>query len=244
MGSDDLWLVEFYAPWCGHCKNLAPEWAKAATQLKGEVKVGKVDATAETALGQRFKIGGYPTIKLFPSGKKSDDITEDYNGSRDAGSISSWALEKKAQYKPAPEPIQLIDQETFDKVCDANLICLIAFLPHIYDSSAEERNGYLELLKESGATNRVHPIGWLWSQGGDQLALEETLGLNSGYPGLVAVSLKKKKVGVFTSSFSKKNVDSFINALILGKQPLYNLNDRPTVKTVTPWDGKDHQVIY
>jgi protein disulfide-isomerase A6 len=50
LGSKDIWFVEFYAPWCGHCKKLEPEWNEAATKLKGQVKLGKVDATVETGL--------------------------------------------------------------------------------------------------------------------------------------------------------------------------------------------------
>lgn len=45
--SDDSWVVEFYAPWCGHCKSLEPEWNSLPGLLKGDVKVGKVDATVE-----------------------------------------------------------------------------------------------------------------------------------------------------------------------------------------------------
>lgn len=50
FSSKDIWMVEFYAPWCGHCKNLEPEWNAAATELKGKVKFAKVDATAEQKL--------------------------------------------------------------------------------------------------------------------------------------------------------------------------------------------------
>jgi len=50
MKSNDIWLVEFYAPWCGHCKKLEPEWNEAASKVKGNVKFGKVDATVETSL--------------------------------------------------------------------------------------------------------------------------------------------------------------------------------------------------
>ena len=56
FGSKDIWFVEFYAPWCGHCKALEPEWNQAASKLKGKVKFAKVDATVETQLGSRFQI--------------------------------------------------------------------------------------------------------------------------------------------------------------------------------------------
>jgi len=60
--SDDMWLVEFFAPWCGHCKNLAPQWAAAATELKGKVKLGAVDATVHTVIASRFQVTSTQSI--------------------------------------------------------------------------------------------------------------------------------------------------------------------------------------
>lgn len=73
LKSKEPWFLEFYAPWCGHCKNLTPEWAKLATNMKSQnVKVGKIDSTVHGKLAQRFGVSGYPTIKLMPAGATSD----------------------------------------------------------------------------------------------------------------------------------------------------------------------------
>jgi protein disulfide-isomerase A6 len=59
INSDDIWLVEFFAPWCGHCKNLAPQWAQAATELKGKVKLGALDATVHTVMASRYGVSSF-----------------------------------------------------------------------------------------------------------------------------------------------------------------------------------------
>jgi len=72
-------LVKFYAPWCGHCKNMKPVLNNVAKRLKEENESGIiafVDATQEKKLGERFKIKGFPTIKYFKDGKVAWDYTE------------------------------------------------------------------------------------------------------------------------------------------------------------------------
>ncbi|EOD28740.1 hypothetical protein EMIHUDRAFT_49401, partial [Emiliania huxleyi CCMP1516] len=62
-------LVEFYAPWCGHCKSLAPEWAAAAKKTRKYCPLAKVDADEHKSLAERFDVSGYPTIKTFKKGE-------------------------------------------------------------------------------------------------------------------------------------------------------------------------------
>jgi len=63
--TDTLWLVKFYAPWCGHCKRLAPVLDELATELmEPNTRIGKVDCTVESALKSRYDVSGYPTLIL------------------------------------------------------------------------------------------------------------------------------------------------------------------------------------
>lgn len=91
--------VEFYAPWCGHCKALAPEWEKAAQKLKGDtekpIKLAKVDCTEEKnkALASKFGVKGFPTIKVFRD--HDAEKPTDYEGPRESPGIESY-LRKQA----------------------------------------------------------------------------------------------------------------------------------------------------
>eukprot|EP00884_Botryococcus_braunii_P018975 jgi/Botrbrau1/5761/Bobra.0134s0030.1 len=99
-------LVEFYAPWCGHCKHLTPEYKALGAQvasdpkLKNRVVIAKVDADAHRDLGEKFGVRGFPTIKWFKRGAPVNS-PEDYNGGRSADAFLAHIkseLEKDAGF--------------------------------------------------------------------------------------------------------------------------------------------------
>lgn len=161
-------MVEFYAPWCGHCKALEPEWNTAATQLKGQVRFGKVDATVEKGLGQRFQVQGYPTIKYFDYGlPKSQASALKYEGAREAAPIISFCNDLLEKADVEPEILELNSQKVYDQNCQGQTVCLVSFLPNIYDSNAQDRNNYINLLKKVAKGNRKNPFVFFWLSAGD-----------------------------------------------------------------------------
>jgi protein disulfide-isomerase-like protein len=118
VGKDKAVLVEFYAPWCGHCKNLVPEYARlgAAAKSSDKVVIGKVNADAHNALGSRFGVTGFPTIKFFPAGSQTP---EDYSGGRSADGFAKFLNEKAGANIFIPKEVTFVTvlgDSDFDKI--------------------------------------------------------------------------------------------------------------------------------
>lgn len=119
-------------------------------------------------------------------------------------------------------------------------ICVIGFVPNIYESNAVDRNNYIKNLVEIAKTNRKQPFTFFWLQAGDQLDLERNLGLGFGFPAVVAVSPAKSLYATMRSAFSNENVNTFLTKVITGSSPTDPLPKGGfTVKKVSKWDGKD-----
>ncbi|VDN99215.1 unnamed protein product [Rodentolepis nana] len=86
-------VVKFYASWCGHCENFAPTFKKAASVLKGFVSFGVVDNDAHGKIGDRFNIGGYPTVLIF-RGDRSVKSPAKYSGPRTVEGLAEFLMKQ------------------------------------------------------------------------------------------------------------------------------------------------------
>ena len=117
-------MVKFFAPWCGHCKHLAPEYEKAAEQLKGgKVVLAEVDCDAHQDLCGRYDVHGYPTVKFFPRGDKKG---VEYDGARTSDSIVDWIAKNGGRAAPKAK-VTALTPATFDKVVGQDKNVLIKF---------------------------------------------------------------------------------------------------------------------
>ncbi|KAG8232915.1 hypothetical protein J437_LFUL011023 [Ladona fulva] len=237
LGSDDMWLVEFYAPWCGHCKNLAPHWASAATELKGKVKLGALDATVNQAKASEYGVQGYPTIKFFAGGAKDRSSAEEYTGGRTSSDIVSWALNKLAE--------NVINEDSLKEACEQHPLCVVSILPHILDCQSECRNKYLDTLAKLGDKYKQKMWGWVWAEATAQPELEEMLEIGGfGYPALAVMNAKKMKYSILRGSFSYDGINEFLRDLSFGRGSTAPVKGAslPKIHATEPWDGQDGQL--
>ena len=126
-------LVEFFAPWCGHCKNLAPVYEELATAFAKDgdkVSIANVDADAHKELGKKFGVQGFPTLKWFDGNPGSEP--EDYKGGRDLDSLVKFVSEKtslkpKGMKKPDASNVVMLNDKTFKQEVGSEKDVLVAF---------------------------------------------------------------------------------------------------------------------
>ncbi|KAL5559636.1 hypothetical protein UlMin_035847 [Ulmus minor] len=142
VSKHDFIVVEFYAPWCGHCKNLAPEYEKAASILSSNnppVILAKVDANEESNKGiaSEFEVRGFPTIKILRNGGKTQ---QEYKGPRDAEGIVEY-LKKQS----GPASVEIKTAEDASSLVADKKIAIVGVFPKF---AGEEYENYIALTEK------------------------------------------------------------------------------------------------
>lgn len=103
LSDGNVWLIEFYAPWCSHCTRFAPTYELVAKQLHTQrdnpsrtVKVAKIDGAAERALSSRFSVRGFPTFFLVDGW-----TVREYEGNRSQENLVKFAMDPE-EVEPMP----------------------------------------------------------------------------------------------------------------------------------------------
>ena len=240
--SQVVWIVEYYAPWCGHCKKLQPEWEAAARKLKGAVKLGKVNCDEESALCREFSVQGYPTLKYFKPASTGVSSAEEYQGSREEAGIVQYGMDLFSRYGGELEVKQITGQDSLTKECleSGKNACLIFFLPHILDSSVDQRLKTLKTVQTVMKDFLSLPLVFLWSQGGDQFDFEQQFPLGTGFPALLTIAPMKKLYSVMRTGagFEASHIKSYISRMLAGQEGMYNLPQvLQPLRKVTPWEN-------
>lgn len=181
-----LFLVEFFAPWCGHCKALAPEYEEAATLLKDKgITLIQIDCTVETRLCEKYDVTGYPTLKIFRDGKH-----EPYEGPRKSNSIVSFMIKQTL-----PVTTQ-VDRESFDFFKTSDEVVVLAFL----DKEDKANDIYTKL---AGAYRNKYVFGVT-----SDASLAKDLHLS--LPSLAMFKRFDDPVSVFKGAFDYSSLEAFL----------------------------------
>lgn len=249
LDSDEVWLVNFYAPWCPHCKNLKPVYEEASRIIRKEgiknVKLGAIDASQYQSYAQKYGIKGFPTLKYFPVGQKTEGDAKEYDSDRSAKGIAQWARGLAAEIRPPPEVVQMTSDKILKESCGSAQLCVISVLPQLFDCQSDCRNRYISRLKEVASSFKSKQWAYLWVEANAQPDLEKALDIGGfGYPALAAVNVRKMAYSLMRGSFSTEGITEFLKELSYGQgksAPIKGAKMPEIVKT-GPWDGKDMEL--
>uniref|UniRef100_A0A8C7XC83 Protein disulfide-isomerase n=1 Tax=Oryzias sinensis TaxID=183150 RepID=A0A8C7XC83_9TELE len=222
IGNHDLALVEFFAPWCGHCKRLAPEYEAAATRLKGIVPLIKVDCTANSNICSKYGVSGYPTLKIFRDGEESGP----YDGARTADGIVSF-LKKQA----GPASVELKTEADFEKFIGDQDASIVGFF-------ADQSTSQAEFLKAANALRDDYRFAHTNSE-----ALLKSNGIDEEgvvlfRPPRLNNKFEENSVKFTEDKFTSNKIKKFIQENIFGICPHLTADNKDQLK------GKDLLVAY
>ncbi|XP_028083907.1 protein disulfide isomerase-like 1-4 [Camellia sinensis] len=182
-------MVEFYAPWCGHCQALAPEYAAAATELKSEVVLAKVDATEESELAQKYEIQGFPTVYFF-----IDGVHKDYSGQRTKDAIVSWVKKKTGP------GIYNLSVEEAERILIAEPKVVLGFLDSLVGPQSEELS----------AASRLEEDVSFYQTSSPEVAKLFHIDPQAKRPALVLLKKETEKISHFDGQFIKSAITQFV----------------------------------
>ncbi|KAK9280007.1 hypothetical protein L1049_013692 [Liquidambar formosana] len=207
-------MVEFYAPWCGHCQALAPEYAAAATELKGEdVVLAKVDATEENELAQEYDVQGFPTVYFFVDAIgiwEADDLF--VCCTRDA--IVTW-IKKKI----GPGIYNITTTEDAERILTSESKVVLGFLNSLVGPESEELAAASRLEDDVNFYQTVNP----------DVAKLFHIDTNVKRPALVMLKKEAEKLSHFNGQFTKSAIAEFVFA---NKLPLVTIFTRESAPLI------------
>lgn len=203
-------MVEFYAPWCGHCQALAPEYAAAATELKGEdVVLAKVDATEESELAQEYDVQGFPTVYFF-----IDGVHKPYPGQRTKDAIVTWI---KKKIGPGIYNITTLDDA--ERILTSENKVALGYLNSLVGSESDELAAASRLEDDVNFYQTVNP----------DVAKLFHLDPKVERPALVMIKKEAEKLSYFDGNFSKSEIVEFVFA---NKLPLVTIFTRESAPSI------------
>ncbi|KAK7257715.1 hypothetical protein RIF29_31886 [Crotalaria pallida] len=203
-------MVEFYAPWCGHCKSLAPEYAAAATELKSDdVVLAKVDATKEQELAHEYGVQGFPTVFFFVDG-----VHKPYTGRRTKDAIVSWIRKKIG-----PGVVNVTTLDDAERVLTSENKLVLAFLDSLVGAESEQLANASKLEDGVNFYQTVIP----------EVAKLFHIDPNSKRPALVFLKKEEEKINHFEGQFVKSAIADFVSS---NKLPLVTTFTRESAPSI------------
>ncbi|CAN1346443.1 Protein disulfide isomerase-like 1-4 [Linum perenne] len=203
-------LVEFYAPWCGHCQSLAPEYAAAATELKGDdVALAKVDATEESELSQEYDVQGFPTLVFF-----ADGVNKPYSGQRTKDAIVAWIKKKTG---PGISNITTLDDA--QRILTSDTKVALAYLNSLVGPESQELAAASRLEDDVDFYQTVNP----------DVAKLFHLDPEAKRPTLVMIKKEDEKLSYFDGNFSRSAIAEFVFANKLPLVTIFTRENAPSV---------------